>query len=136
MIAGLQERLGLPELDGDQEATEMIDLEIEQLSADVAQIKARLKSMEKALGVEDRKRLKHLKGHPYLRARMNARALRARIQSKLVHRKFARSNLEKVYRHQVSGMYIVRPCTDLPGSYYLDSTIEQKVHAQTKATIS
>ena len=61
----------------------------------------RLTSAEKALGMHSHQRLEKLKGNSFLRLRMNARALKARMQARLVNHKFERCKLKRVYRHQV-----------------------------------
>ncbi|KDQ05460.1 hypothetical protein BOTBODRAFT_122795, partial [Botryobasidium botryosum FD-172 SS1] len=83
---------------GGEEARQQLDIQIEKLHISSAQTKARLKVMEKALGVAGKKQLSDLKGNPYLRARMNAHVLRTRIRAKVVEFKFERTKLERVYR--------------------------------------
>ncbi|KIJ37663.1 hypothetical protein M422DRAFT_177688 [Sphaerobolus stellatus SS14] len=62
----------------------------------------RLCGAERSLLGQARKKLNDLKGNEFLRLRMNARALKTRIRSKIVGQKFERSRLERVYRHQVT----------------------------------
>ncbi|KDQ13392.1 hypothetical protein BOTBODRAFT_133638, partial [Botryobasidium botryosum FD-172 SS1] len=110
------------ELRRDQLAAQMEnELQHDQFQADIdmlehalTQTKARLKTMEKALGVGGREQLKRLIGNPYLRARMNARALKARLRSKVIDYKFQRTQLERAYRNQI---------------------LQEKDHVQTKASI-
>ncbi|KDQ06045.1 hypothetical protein BOTBODRAFT_86138, partial [Botryobasidium botryosum FD-172 SS1] len=91
-----------------------LESELAKMRTALVQTKGRLITMEKAVGVEGRSKLKTLMGNPYLQARMNARALKARIRAKLVEHKFERTKLERVYRRQV---------------------LQEKEHAQTKALI-
>ncbi|KDQ13386.1 hypothetical protein BOTBODRAFT_111622 [Botryobasidium botryosum FD-172 SS1] len=97
-----------------EEARQQLDIQIEKLHISSAQTKARLKVMEKALGVAGKKQLSDLKGNPYLRTRMNAHVLRTRIRAKVVEFKFERTKLERVYRHHL---------------------MQEKQHTQTKNSI-
>lgn len=67
----------------------------------IAAKKKSIASAEKALGVKGRQRLDTLRGDGFLRLRMNARALKARIRAKVIDHKFERRKLERAYRHQV-----------------------------------
>ncbi|KIJ40045.1 hypothetical protein M422DRAFT_174309, partial [Sphaerobolus stellatus SS14] len=76
-----------------------------------------LQSAEKTLGLsgaEAKARLKAMKGSEFLRYRMNARAVKTRIRSKVISQKFERGRLERAYRHHV---------------------MQEKDHAQTKALL-
>ncbi|RDB30787.1 hypothetical protein Hypma_005865 [Hypsizygus marmoreus] len=72
-----------------------INDKISKMSSAIAQKK-------KILGVEDRANLKKLVKNKFLQARMNARALKQRIRSRLRERKFELERLERAYRHTVS----------------------------------
>ncbi|KIJ39761.1 hypothetical protein M422DRAFT_174688 [Sphaerobolus stellatus SS14] len=77
--------------------------ELEGVSENYDSIKRRIASREKSLGLRSpaMARLKKLKGSVFLRHRVNVNALKARIRSKLVARKFERARLERAYHHQV-----------------------------------
>lgn len=85
----------------DEDEDDAIQSQVHELEKVLNETRARLKDMEKALGVGGRKRLAQLKGNTYLRLRMNARALKARLRSKVIDHKFERSQLERAYRHQI-----------------------------------
>ena len=74
---------------------------VETTTTQIEVTQKRLTSAEKALGVCNRQRLEKLKGNGFLRLRMNARALKARVRARLVNHKFECRKLERVYRHQV-----------------------------------
>ncbi|KIJ32784.1 hypothetical protein M422DRAFT_184115 [Sphaerobolus stellatus SS14] len=66
-----------------------------------------LQATEKVLGLsgaEAKARLKALKGNEFLRYRMNARALKNCIRSKLISQKFEWRRLERAYRNHVTRM--------------------------------
>ncbi|EJD44915.1 hypothetical protein AURDEDRAFT_64944 [Auricularia subglabra TFB-10046 SS5] len=79
-----------------QKITSRIDAAQEEI--DATQIK--IESMNEALGTEHCRRLEAMRGNEYLRVRVNARALRAKIRQSLVAHKFEHRKLERAYRHQ------------------------------------
>ncbi|KDQ08430.1 hypothetical protein BOTBODRAFT_118738 [Botryobasidium botryosum FD-172 SS1] len=87
---------------GETEKFEAIGLQLQSTGDALALLTARVKTMEKALGVTGKQQLDALKGNPYLRARMNARALRTRIRARIVEHKFERTKLERAYRRQIA----------------------------------
>lgn len=93
----------------DETQHDQLQADADKLQHTLIQTKARLKAMEKALGIDERKQLKNLSGNPYLRARMNARALKARLRAKVVDYKFQRTQLERAYRNQV--LRTPNPCS-------------------------
>jgi DNA-binding transcriptional regulator YbjK len=58
-----------------------------------------------ALSVDGRLNLQNLRESKYLQLRMNARALKSRIRSRLQQRKFELERLERAYQHNSSGAY-------------------------------
>ncbi|KIJ25089.1 hypothetical protein M422DRAFT_273977 [Sphaerobolus stellatus SS14] len=97
---------------------------LESLNEDLSSAQEALESTTKQLqsaeqtlglsGAEAKARLKALKGSEFLRYRMNARAVKSRIRSKVIAQKFKRGRLERAYRHHV---------------------MQEKDHAQTKALL-
>ncbi|KAJ3715792.1 hypothetical protein C8R42DRAFT_698260 [Lentinula raphanica] len=55
---------------------------------------------ERKLGVEDKATYRHLGGSPFINLRMNARAIKIRLRSRLAARKFERDRLERTFRRQ------------------------------------
>ncbi|KAJ3725371.1 hypothetical protein C8R42DRAFT_575748 [Lentinula raphanica] len=55
---------------------------------------------ERKLGVEDKATYRHLAGSPFINLRMNARAVKIRLCSRLAARKFERDRLERSFRRQ------------------------------------
>ncbi|EJD39760.1 hypothetical protein AURDEDRAFT_40155, partial [Auricularia subglabra TFB-10046 SS5] len=84
---------------------------IEATRREIGSLQAKVDSMQNALGTEHCRRLESMRGSEYLSARVNARALRAKIRQALVAHKFERRKVERAYRHQL---------------------LEAKEHAQTK----
>lgn len=68
---------------------------------DIESAQTRITELNASLGTEQCRRLDSLRGDAYLRARVNARALRANIRASLVAHKFERKKLERAYRHQI-----------------------------------
>ncbi|KIJ42045.1 hypothetical protein M422DRAFT_229336 [Sphaerobolus stellatus SS14] len=64
-------------------------------------VEERLAAAERSLGVPEDADLKALRGNVFLRHRVNARAVKERIRSKVVAHKFERGRLERVYRNHV-----------------------------------
>ncbi|KAF8969035.1 hypothetical protein BDZ97DRAFT_1754964 [Flammula alnicola] len=63
---------------------------------------AQVQAAEHALGVGDRSKLKQLVNNPFVSTRMNACALKIRLQEKLRCRKFELDQLERSFHHQVN----------------------------------
>ncbi|KAL0059175.1 hypothetical protein AAF712_014098 [Marasmius tenuissimus] len=57
-----------------------------------------LRQKERLLGVKEQEEVRHLLKSPYLRARMNALALKTRLMQKLRSRKFERDRIERSFR--------------------------------------
>ncbi|KAJ3764988.1 hypothetical protein FB446DRAFT_655870 [Lentinula raphanica] len=55
---------------------------------------------EQKLGVEDKASYQHLARSPFINLRMNARAIKMRLRSRLTARKFERDRLERSFRRQ------------------------------------
>jgi len=66
-------------------------------------ITAAIHRKKAALNVDGRLSLQNLRESKYLELRMNARALKSRIRSRLQQRKFELERLERAYRHNSSG---------------------------------
>ena len=62
-----------------------------------------IRSRRGALGVNDEVNLLALRSSAYLRARLNARALKQRLRTRLRQRKFEIEKLERSYRKTVNG---------------------------------
>ena len=62
-----------------------------------------VRRLERALGVAEQQELRGLEQSAFLRARMNARALKQRLRDRLRQRKFEISRMERSYRHSVNG---------------------------------
>lgn len=75
-----------------------------------------LHAQQKKLGVEGRKQYYQLASNPFIRDRMNARALRDRIFQRLVARKFERDRLERSFRRQKNSENLHFQCL-----YYIKS---------------
>lgn len=56
-----------------------------------------------SLGISDMSRLAHLRDNAFLRARMNALAIKERLRDRLRQRKFELEKLERSYRRTVNG---------------------------------
>lgn len=59
--------------------------------------------LEHTLGVTAQQELKGLKENPFLRARMNALALKQRLRDRLRQRKFEMNRMERSYQHSMNG---------------------------------
>lgn len=80
-----------------QVLTDRMDTATHELS----NMRMRIKDKSARLGTSDSRRLDSLRGDAYIRARVNARALRANIRQAIIAHKFERERLERAYRHQV-----------------------------------
>ncbi|KAJ8087473.1 hypothetical protein PM082_006303 [Marasmius tenuissimus] len=65
---------------------------------DIKRANQTLRQKEKLLGVKEKEEVRHLLESPYLRARMNALALKTRLMQKLRSRKFERDRIERSFR--------------------------------------
>lgn len=70
------------------------ETQIEETRLEIKELTARVKALEKALGVSSREGLEKLKGDEFLTVSMNLQALRTRIRTKLVHHMFERGRLQ------------------------------------------
>ncbi|KIJ30957.1 hypothetical protein M422DRAFT_783872 [Sphaerobolus stellatus SS14] len=95
----LQQRKSVKSESSKSDVTVAEDVNATQEALDI--ISKRIETAEKALGVPEDTDLKALKGNVFLRHRVNARALKQRIQAKIRSHKFERGRLERVYRHHV-----------------------------------
>ncbi|KAF9061086.1 hypothetical protein BDP27DRAFT_1200709, partial [Rhodocollybia butyracea] len=77
-------------------------MEIDSTREALRHAHAKVHQKESALGVVDRQSLRHLLNSPFLTKRMNARALKMRIQERLRSHKFELDRLEQSYRKQQS----------------------------------
>ncbi|KAH7096184.1 hypothetical protein BKA62DRAFT_625285, partial [Auriculariales sp. MPI-PUGE-AT-0066] len=80
------------------------DAETDKISTEDRELKSWRKHIGDkmaALGELNQRKLRDLKGNPYLRARINARALRSNIRSSVVAHKFERARLERHFRAQI-----------------------------------
>ncbi|KAJ7193672.1 hypothetical protein B0H12DRAFT_1207127 [Mycena haematopus] len=87
------------------EAGDDADVVIAEGDLEVARVKltrmqATVTRKEAALGVGDRKTLRHMVKSEYIRARMNARALKYRLREKLRNRKFELDRVERSYHRK------------------------------------
>lgn len=74
---------------------------IDALQHDIGTTTTSISNMQASLGTSASKRWKSMRGDAYLRARVNARAMRATIRSTLVSYKFERRKVERTFRHQL-----------------------------------
>ncbi|EJD46690.1 hypothetical protein AURDEDRAFT_62941 [Auricularia subglabra TFB-10046 SS5] len=99
-----------------QELSDRIDGTKRQLDV----LRTKIKDESAKLGTRDLGRLQDLRGSAYVRARVNARALRGNIRAAIAAHKFERTKLERTYRHQ-------------DGAHNLT---ENKDHVQTKKLVN
>lgn len=74
---------------------------VEALKYDIGVTEASISNMQASLGPTATKKWMSMRGDAYLRARVNARAMRATIRSTLVSYKFERRKVERTFRHQL-----------------------------------
>lgn len=79
---------------------------VEALKHDVATCETSISNMQASLGTTAAKKWNSMRGDAYLRARVNARAMRATIRSTLVSYKFERRKVERTFRHQLMREHI------------------------------
>jgi hypothetical protein len=90
--------------DGEDETRQALNEDLSAAQDALSKTVHQLTTAEKTLGVPSRRRLEKLTGDTFLNARMNARALKTRIRTKIISWKFERSLLERAYRHHVARM--------------------------------
>ncbi|KAJ3761312.1 hypothetical protein EV360DRAFT_38080, partial [Lentinula raphanica] len=66
----------------------------------LSETRSALAREERKLGVEDKATYRHLGGSPFINLRMNARAIKIRLRSRLAARKFERDRVERTFRRQ------------------------------------
>lgn len=74
---------------------------IDRLADEIESTQRKISNWQASLGPKGRKAWAAKRGDAYLRARVNARALRATIRSTLVSFKFERRKVERTFRHQL-----------------------------------
>lgn len=85
--------------------TQELTTRMEAVERELEAERTRIGTLNASLGTEQCRRLDAMRGDAYLRARVNARALRATIRHALQAHKFERRKLERAYRHQVMRAY-------------------------------
>ncbi|KAJ3717495.1 hypothetical protein C8R42DRAFT_587027 [Lentinula raphanica] len=70
------------------------------LQKKLSETRSALVREERKLGVEDKATYRHLARSPFINLRMNARAIKIRLRSRLAARKFERDRLERTFRRQ------------------------------------
>ncbi|KAH7100407.1 hypothetical protein BKA62DRAFT_597620, partial [Auriculariales sp. MPI-PUGE-AT-0066] len=75
--------------------------DVAKLEREQATLKAQIKEATSTLGASGKVRLEELRGDAYIRARINARALRSKIRAAVVAHKFERGRLERAYRRHI-----------------------------------
>lgn len=100
--------------DADMEAASKRIIAIER---ELETATAKVTELHETLGTEQCRKLADMRGDPYLRARVNARALRANVRFALQAHKFESRKLERAYRHQLLRAFqamrsdtCMRPC--------------------------
>ncbi|EJD49274.1 hypothetical protein AURDEDRAFT_59670 [Auricularia subglabra TFB-10046 SS5] len=78
-----------------------IKARLEATQAKIDSTKSRVVELNAMLGTEQCRRLETMRGNEYICARVNARALRAKIRQGIVAHKFERRKLERAYRQQI-----------------------------------
>lgn len=81
--------------------TQELTTRVEAIQRELEEERERIVTLNASLGTEQCRRLEAMRGNAYLRARVNARALRATIRHALQAHKFERRKLERAYRAQV-----------------------------------
>ncbi|KAJ3713997.1 hypothetical protein DFJ43DRAFT_1134907 [Lentinula guzmanii] len=92
------------------------ELELPSALLKLRKIGEDLRAKETKLGVDGMREYRHLASSPFVRDRMNARALKTRICQRLRARKFERDCLERSFRRQIN-------------------TSERKLHNHTESTV-
>ncbi|KAJ3716253.1 hypothetical protein DFJ43DRAFT_1006930 [Lentinula guzmanii] len=78
------------------------ELELPSALLKLRKIGEDLRAKETKLGVDGMREYRHLASSPFVRDRMNARALKTRICQRLRARKFERDRLERSFRRQIN----------------------------------
>lgn len=87
---------------------------IENLTEEMKKTETEIATLNATLGTEHCRKLEQMRGDAYLRARVNARALRGNIRRALQGHKFERRKLERAYRHQVlRECWVIHVCDTL-----------------------
>ncbi|KAF8147021.1 hypothetical protein K438DRAFT_1989989 [Mycena galopus ATCC 62051] len=76
------------------------NIDLETARAKLVNMEQNLRQKEGGLGVTEKQTLNHLVKSPYIRARMNARALKFRLREKLRNRKFELNRVERTYHRK------------------------------------
>ena len=100
-------------IEGDGADAAMAEGDLETAQAKLSRTQEAVRRKEQALGVQDRKALKHLKQSKFITARMNARALKYRLREKLRNRKFELDRVERTYHRKKTGTCF--SCADWKG---------------------
>ena len=79
------------------------NIDLETARAKLVNVEQNLRQKEGGLGVTEKQTLNHLVKSPYIRARMNARALKFRLREKLRNRKFELDRVERTYHRKKTG---------------------------------
>ncbi|EJD41840.1 hypothetical protein AURDEDRAFT_41470, partial [Auricularia subglabra TFB-10046 SS5] len=104
-----------------------IKARLEATQAKIESTKSRIVELNATLGTEQCRRLETMKGNEYICARVNARALRAKIREGIVAHKFERRKLERAYRQQILRMLALLASNGI--AHFIS---ESKEHSQTK----
>ena len=111
----------------DSPETHDIPMQLDNARAKCRTIAETIQRKKAALGVDGRTNLASITRSPYLRLRMNARALKKRIQDRLRHRKFELEKLERSYRHTMNGQFsfsfVYCACADVQTFQSISCTI-------------
>jgi hypothetical protein len=104
-LRNLGKRQSRSDVDADTEYEALADsIDSQKRELDILVQRANEQSRE--LGTGDRQLLQQHKDSPYIRARVNARALRDNIRSSIVAHKFEREKLERSYRSQIMRKFV------------------------------
>lgn len=83
----------------------------DSLAREMKSLRARMTLAKSQLGTGALRRFDELRGDAYIRARVNARALRVSIRMAVRAHKFEREKLERSYRRQVMRALTVWSCS-------------------------
>jgi hypothetical protein len=95
----------LDAVEAEDDDAAMYEREFKQAQAALTTSVANLRRKEAALGVNEYDELEALATSEYMRARMNARALKLRLRERLRARKFEMDVVERAYRRLMNGKY-------------------------------
>ncbi|KAL0571162.1 hypothetical protein V5O48_010801 [Marasmius crinis-equi] len=102
ILKGQRDDLERAILDVDSEDWEENVKKLPVVKKNIADVEKKVRQRELLLGVEETQEIRHLTSSPYLRERMNALALKARLVALLRSRKFQRDRLERSFRKQIN----------------------------------